>query len=177
MRNGMSSHQSARMGTDERLTPPYILEALQKVTCYNVSQYHPFDLDPCAPVVRPWPMATNHYTIADGGLRKPWEGRVWLNPPYGKETGKWLHKLAEHGWGTALIFARTDTHFFHNLVFGKARAILFIERRLHFHYVDGSRAAGNSGAPSCLVAYGLTDAIILQSCGIKGHLQWLIDSD
>lgn len=83
---------------DEWLTPPEIVHALGD-----------FDLDPCAPVRRPWSTATHHYTVLDNGLTKPWFSRVWMNPPYGRETGIWLNKLAVHGDGIALVFARTET--------------------------------------------------------------------
>jgi hypothetical protein len=84
-RKGIGSHQSANMQKDEWLTPPHILKALGE-----------FDLDPCSPVVRPWPTAKRHFTIEDDGLIQKWEGRVWCNPPYGLESTKWLLKLAEH---------------------------------------------------------------------------------
>lgn len=154
---GIGSHQSARMKNDEWLTPPHVLQALGQ-----------FDLDPCAPVTRPWGMANQHYTALDNGLQQPWHGRVWLNPPYGLEAAKWLARLAEHGAGTALIFARTETEMFFEHVWHKASALLFLKGRLHFHYVDGTRAAANSGAPSVLIAYGDEDADRLKNCGIAG---------
>lgn len=154
---GIGGHQSARMLNDEWLTPPHILAALGR-----------FDLDPCAPVVRPWPMADRHYTAHDNGLAQPWHGRVWLNPPYGLEAARWLARLAEHGAGTALIFARTETQMFFEHVWSKATALLFLRGRLHFHHVDGTRAKANGGAPSVLIAYGTRDAEILQSSGIDG---------
>lgn len=154
---GIGSHQSARMKNDEWLTPPHVLRALGQ-----------FDLDPCAPVVRPWPMADRHYTAEDDGLAHPWAGRVWLNPPYGLEAASWLARLAAHGTGTALIFARTETAMFSEHVWSKAHALLFLRGRLHFHYVDGARAAVNGGAPSVLIAYGERDAEILKTCGLPG---------
>ena len=155
---GMGGHHSAKMGKDEWLTPPEIIKALGV-----------FDLDPCAPVVRPWDTALNHFTIEDNGLLRAWAGRVWCNPPYGRETAKWLGKLADHGCGTALIFARTETKMFFEEVWGKASGILFLEGRLHFHHVDGSRASANAGAPSALVSYGITDMRIIKRCGIRGR--------
>lgn len=149
---GIGSHQSARMERDEWLTPPHIIKALG-----------PFDLDPCAPVKRPWPTAAKHYTIHDNGLMQPWEGRVWLNPPYGRETGLWLKRLADHGNGIALIFARTETHMFFEHVLGRAVALLFLRGRLHFHRVDGRRAAANAGAPSVLAAYGPNMSRLMES--------------
>ena len=154
--SAMGSHQSASGGSDEWLTPPDLLAALG-----------PFDLDPCAPVVRPWPTATHHYTLSDDGLRQEWEGRVWLNPPYA-HAGKWLHRLADHDCGTALIFARTETRLWFDHVWPRATGLLFLRGRLHFHYIDGRRAAANSGAPSVLVAYGESDARALATCDLPG---------
>lgn len=153
----IGGHHSPAMGKDEWLTPPEIIRALG-----------PFELDPCAPVKRPWDMAANHYTILDNGLARPWEGRVWLNPPYGQETGKWLDRLADHGDGIALIFARTETEMFVRSVWNRADAVLFIAGRLHFHHVDGTRAKANSGAPSVLVAYGAGNVNALGKCSIPG---------
>jgi hypothetical protein len=76
---------------DEWLTPPDIIKALGD-----------FDLDPCAPIERPWNMARNHYNRLDDGLGKPWRGRIWCNPPYGGETFRWVQHLADHGDGIAL---------------------------------------------------------------------------
>lgn len=106
---------------DEWLTPPDTIKALGE-----------FDLDPCAPIVRPWPMAKNHYTIEDNGLMQKWEGRIWCNPPYGDETFLWLNRLAGHGNGVALIFARTETKGFHAEIWEKADAVFFFKGRLNF---------------------------------------------
>ena len=154
---GMGTHQSAAMKNDEWLTPPHVLDALGG-----------FDLDPCAPIFRPWDTASNHYTINENGLKMPWHGRVWCNPPYGLIAAKWLAKMADHDTGTALIFARTETKMFFEWVWPCAKAVLFLEGRLYFHYVDGTRAKANSGAPSVLVAYGEKDASILKTCGLPG---------
>ena len=156
---GMGGHESHRMLKDEWLTPPHILEALGR-----------FDLDPCSPGDRrPWDTAARHYDLHDNGLTQPWEGRVWLNPPYGRETGKWLARLAEHGDGIALIFARTETAMFFEEVWEKADALLFLRGRLAFHHIDGSRANTNAGAPSVLVAYGERNAAALRHSGLGGQ--------
>ncbi len=141
---GIGGHHRAYRGkTDDWLTPPEILHALGD-----------FDLDPCAPRPRPWDTAKKHYTADDDGLFQEWEGRVWLNPPYGPQTGEWLDKLAKHGDGVALIFARTETKTFFKYVWGKAHTLLFIRGRLTFYTIDGKLANANSGGPSVLVAYG-----------------------
>lgn len=156
--HGMGGHQSSAMLKDEWLTPPEILRALG-----------PFDLDPCAPIVRPWDMAAKHYTIEDNGLNQPWEGRVFCNPPYGRDTGRWLARCADHGNAIALIFARTETEDWFAHIWAKAHAILFLRGRLHFHHANGIRAAANAGAPSALIAYGEINALSLATCGIRGR--------
>jgi DNA N-6-adenine-methyltransferase (Dam) len=152
---GMSSHQSAAMKTDEWLTPPFILSVLGA-----------FDLDPCAPVNRPWATAAQHYTVQDDGLSLPWAGRVWCNPPFGREAVKWLGRMRDHGNGIALIPARTETAMFYETVWGHAHGVLFLRGRPHFHLVDGRRAKFNSGAPIALVAYGEANLEVLHSCGL-----------
>ncbi len=127
------------------LTPRPILQAVG-----------PFDLDPCAaPEPRPWPTARVHYAEADGnGLTRPWFGLVWCNPPYQPNPGPWLSRLAEHGAGMALVFARTDADWFFKTVWDRCAAALFLRGRLRFHFPDGRPGPGNGGAPSVLVAYG-----------------------
>ena len=156
---GIGGHHSARAGTDEWLTPPAIIKACGE-----------FDLDPCAPIVRPWPTAAVHYTVVDDGLSRFWAGRVWCNPPYGRETGKWLAKCADHGNATALIFARTETADWVEQVWKKAHSILFLWGRLYFHYVDGTRAAANSGGPSALVSYDAANTEALERSGLAGRV-------
>lgn len=155
---GIGGHQSASAKTVEWLTPPEILAALG-----------PFDLDPCAPIDPPWPIAHYHFTVEDDGLSSPWAGRVWCNPPYGAETWKWIKRLAQHGNGLALIFARTETDGFCLNVWPHATALLFLRGRLYFHHPDGTRARGNAGAPSVLVAYGQECADRLRDSGLVGQ--------
>lgn len=158
MTTSMSGHHSARAGSNVWLTPPGILTALGS-----------FDLDPCAAEEpRPWPTATRHIAPPEDGLNADWSGaRVWLNPPY-NDIHRWLSALADHGHGTALLFARTETSWFVENVWCRATAVLFLWGRLHFHLPDGSRAKGNAGAPSALVAYGEDDAAQLAGSGIAG---------
>ncbi len=94
---------------------------------------------------------------------------TWLNPPYSsRDVGPWMKKLADHGCGTALVFARTETEWFSSAVWAQASALLFIRGRLFFHDAAGVEAAANAGAPSVLVAYGAADAEALRRCSVKG---------
>lgn len=144
------------------LTPPHILRALGT-----------FDLDPCAaPAPRPWSTASMHYDITQGqdGLVLPWKGRVWGNFPYDRRAlPRWLERLVDHGIGTALLFARTDTGSWFRSVWGKAEGALFLRGRLHFHLPTGELGDHRGGAPPVLVAYGEEDAERLYNSGLDGH--------
>lgn len=169
-RRGMGGHQATEGETPVWLTPPFILEALGGADS--------FDLDPCAcGEPRPWPTARAHLTERENGLRRPWTGRVFMNPPYGGPSiiGPWLRRMAAHNDGIALIFARTETELFHELVWRRATGVFFFEGRLFFRKPDGtiSRDAKtglpqNAGAPSCLVAYGADEGERLAKVVLPG---------
>ncbi len=142
---------------DEWLTPPEIIKALGE-----------FDLDPCSPIDRPWDTAKKHFDINNDGLNQRWTGRIWLNPPYGKETFKWLYKLSEHKSGIALIFARTETKGFHRTIWRKAHSVFFFEGRLQFYNIDGSCINSNANAPSCLVSYSEQDSEAISKSNLAG---------
>ena len=82
--------------------------------------------------------------------------------------------MAEHGHGTALIFARTETRWWHRSIWPAATAILFMAGRINFHHPDGTRAKGNAGAPTALIAYGDDDADRLAGSDIDGHVVMLV---
>lgn len=158
---GIGSHTKPNKGlSDSWITPKEIIDALG-----------PFDLDPCACTPQPWKCANNWLTIDDNGLNYDWTefDRVWLNPPY-SQAWQWMERLADHGRGTALIFAQTEVKGFVEQVWNRADAVMFLHGRLFFHHPDGSRATGNSGGPSCLVAYGDHDVKRLRESGLAGTI-------
>lgn len=160
MSKGMAGHESTKNITDVWLTPPSIIKSLGN-----------FDLDPCSPLNRPWDTAKKHYTIEDNGLKQDWIGRVWLNPPYGNELIKWMHKMSTHLNGCSLIFARTETKAFQDYVFPFASSILFIKGRITFLDKNGIPAKSNGGAPSVLIGYGEDNVQAIHESGIEGkHL-------
>lgn len=132
-----------------------------------------FDTDPCSPNNLPWKLADKFYSLENGedGLVLPWDGRVWLNPPYSC-WGDFLKKLSEHNNGIALIYARTETRAFFDYVWDKADSILFIKRRIKFIKSDFS-GTGSSTAPSVLIAYGKNNTEVLEKSGIEGKLIYL----
>lgn len=155
--SGMSRHERPIQGeTNEWYTPPELFTALGME----------FDLDPAAPPGGvPWVPATRSLSKEEDGLGLPWEGRVWLNPPYGPQTTHWLRRLAEHGNGLALVFARTETAWWHAVV-PSAAAVCFVKGRLHFLRSDGKPSTSNAGAPSALIAYGEDCARSLAASGL-----------
>lgn len=137
----MGGHQSAAAITTTWLTPPPIIESL--------GGWRSFRTDPCG-FDNGEHFRTAHTAICepDDGLAAEWDGRSFVNPPYGAEAGAWLQKLANHDQGTALIFARTETEVFQRDVFERAAGLLFLAGRLHFYYPFGADPGRCfSGAP------------------------------
>jgi len=161
------THESAYNESKEWYTPRDIFRGL------GID----FDLDPCSPgnAIVPWIPVQHHISITDfpDGLASRWKGRVWMNPPYGADTPKWMKKLAQHGNGIALVFARTDTAWFHQYA-SKADAVCFIAGRISFIpadksllYADGLYAPkGGCGAASMLLGYGVDCASAVMGCGL-----------
>jgi len=141
----MGGHQLPNEGqTNEWMTPPHILEALGS-----------FDDDPS---IR-----------GESGLNREWVGRVWINPPYGPHTGHWMRRLAMHGNGIALLFARTETKMFFHWVWDCADGVLFIRGRLRFLRPDGTPGPWTAGAPSVLVGYGAQNVEALRNASTLGR--------
>lgn len=116
-----------------------------------------FTLDACAD-------AKNHkcqryYTKEENGLLQGWNGeRVFCNPPYGREIGKWIEKAFKEVYTdrcqlcVMLLPARTDTKWFHRWIYHKAE-IRFVPGRIKF---GGSK--NSAPFPSMVVVFrGLWD--------------------
>ena len=119
--------------TDEWGTPKIFYEELNKE--FN------FTLDPCS--TKENHKCRKYYTKEDDGLSKSWIGeKVFMNPPYGREIGKWVEKAYnENKKGVeivSLLPARTDTKWFHDFIYNK-HEIRFIKGRLKFN--DGKQPA------------------------------------
>lgn len=139
-------------GSCHWFTPRHIIQSLGR-----------FDLDVCAPENPKYQAATRFYT--EMGLLREWFGRVWCNPPYGRECAHWIKKLSEHGNGIALIFARTDTAMFQDVIFPTASALCLIRGRVSFIMPNGETKSP-APAPSVLVAFGGQNAAALRQCGL-----------
>lgn len=76
----------------------------------------------------------NFFTPEQDGLAQEWSGVCWMNPPYGRQIGKWVRKAYESALGGAtvvcLVPARTDTAWWHD--YAMKGDIEFIRGRLKF---------------------------------------------
>jgi phage N-6-adenine-methyltransferase len=113
------------------------------------AQNGPFTLDPCATPENA--KCAAYFTRADDGLAQPWTGRVFLNPPYGREIGQWVKKAHEAARTTAevvvcLLPARTDTRWWHEHCAGAE--VDFLPGRLRF----GNATCG-APFPSAVVVF------------------------
>ena len=125
----MAEHEPCIGASDEWYTPPEIFDALGET----------FDLDPCSPGAEHWVPARRVYTKAEDGLAQPWDGFVFMNPPFGGRNGHvpWLQKFLAHANGIAIVRAYTSSAWFHQYAV-KAHAMCFPRGKTKFIRPDGS---------------------------------------
>ena len=112
-----------------------------------------FTLDPCADEKNN--KCLKYFTKEHDGLTQCWgRDRVFCNPPYGRNIGKWVEKCYKHsingGLAVMLLPARTDTKWFHRFIYNKFNAeIIFLKGRLKF-----GEAKNSAPFPSMIVVFG-----------------------
>lgn len=109
---------------------------------------HHFDVDVCATANNA--KCERYYTKEQDGLSQQWKGVCWMNPPYGREIGKWMRKAYESSlYGATvvcLVPARTDTAWWHD--YAMKGEVEFVRGRLKF---GGSKA--NAPFPLAIVTF------------------------
>lgn len=114
-----------------------------------------FDLDPASPSDHEtFVPAAVKYTKKENGLLCPWHGRVFMNPPYGTDTPKWMDKFIDHNNGIALVFSRTDARWFQRAAF-ECDAMLLLAGRVNFvpgH--ENKHKQSRAGAGTAMFAFG-----------------------
>lgn len=101
-----------------------------------------------------------YFTETENALEQQWEGNVFCNPPYGRGNAiyKWVSKAYEeyirdpNRTIVLLIPARTETAYFHDFIFGKAK-VEFLRGRLKFES-GGVAYPHNAPFPSAVIIYG-----------------------
>jgi phage N-6-adenine-methyltransferase len=124
-------------------TPPEVFQPLE--------QEFSFALDVCA--TPETAKCAHYYAPADDALSLPWSGVCWMNPPYGRQIGKWLRKAWEESQRGAtvvcLVPARTDTAWWHD--YCMKGEIRYLRGRVYF-LVNGARSCG-APFPSAVVIF------------------------
>jgi len=87
------SDQQVNFTSDDWYTPPWIFDKL------NIN----FSIDVASPPGGvPWIPSSSHFSLADDGLAQPWQGEVWMNPPFSNPL-PWIVRFIEHRSGVALV--------------------------------------------------------------------------
>lgn len=127
--------------SNEWETPQHIFDELD-------NKYH-FTLDVCA--TKENAKCEKYYTIENDGLKQDWQGVCWMNPPYGREIGKWIKKSHESSLLGAIVVclipSRTDTSWWHDYIQPHAE-VKFIRGRLKF-----SNSKNSAPFPSAIVIF------------------------
>lgn len=140
--NSKTLDVSFSQGTDEWETPQHLFNDLD-------AEFH-FDLDPCASPATAKTLLW--YGEEEDGLLQDWQGhRVFCNPPY-SDVKSWVRKAYEEGHKpntlvVMLLFARTDTKWFHDYVLNRAE-VRFMRGRIKF-----GGAVNNAPFPSMIVIF------------------------
>jgi len=141
------SQKAAFTGDNEWYTPKIYIEAVREVFGGEI------DLDPAtSEFAQEYIKAKKYYTVKDDGLNLPWEGKIWLNPPYSKDLlPLFVEKLIQETIAErlkeiiVLTHNYTDTAWFHS-VEAISDLICFTRGRVRFVDDEGNEAAPTQGS-------------------------------
>lgn len=107
-----------------------------------------FTLDPCA--TQENAKCEKYFNVEVDGLSQDWsKDIVFMNPPYGREIGKWVKKASESNTTVVcLLPARTDTKWWHEYIIARGAEVRFIKGRLKF-----GNSKNSAPFPSAVVVY------------------------
>lgn len=127
--------------TDQWATPQDFFDLCE-------TQYGKFDTDVCADASNT--KCPVYFDKNKDGLKQTWTGKCWMNPPYGREIGKWMKKAYESSLNGAtvvcLVPARTDTKWWHE--YATKGQVTFIRGRLKF-----GNSKNSAPFPSAVVVF------------------------
>lgn len=138
-------HVANNSGDNEWYTPAHIIEAARSVM-------GGIDLDPASnDVANEVVRAATYYTVDDDGLSYQWAGRIWLNPPYARESiAQFIEHLVDNrnlGHVTqaiVLVNNATETIWFRHLI-SIASSVVFPGGRVRFWKADGETSGPLQG--------------------------------
>ena len=112
-----------------------------------------FTLDPCC--TKQTAKCKKFFTKEEDGLIQDWsKDIVFVNPPYGREIGKWVEKSYNEAKKGAkvvmLIPSRTDTKWFHDFIYNKAE-IRFLKGRIRF--LQNKKELNTAPFPTMLIIF------------------------
>jgi len=128
--------------TPEWATPQALFDSL-------AVEFGPFDLDVCATPENA--KVASFFTKEQDGLAQEWRGVCWMNPPYGRQIGRWVSRA--YYWSrqgstvVCLLPARTDTAWWHDNVIASGAYVRFLRGRVRFN------DAGPAPFPSAVVVF------------------------
>lgn len=139
------AHVGQNTGETEWFTPAAYVEPARRVL-------GAIDLDPAStPEANTVIKAERFYTRRDDGLTKPWQGRVWMNPPYAYPlVEQFAQKFAasiDDGAVTAaiaLVNNATETEWFQTIA-GVCGAVCFPKGRIQFWHPKKAAATPLQG--------------------------------
>jgi len=113
--------------SNEWETPQALFDELDR-------EFH-FTLDPCATVSNA--KCAKYYTKEQNGLKFGWENEVvFMNPPYGGNTGKWLakawHDSLKGAVVVCLLVAAPGRSYWHDYIFPYADEIRWLRGKITF---------------------------------------------
>ena len=137
------AHVAHNSGNNEWYTPSVFVEAAR--ACLGE-----IDLDPASsPIANETVRAKQIFTAEQDGLKQPWHGRVWLNPPYAQpliaqfaEAVASKYEAGEIDEAIVLVNNATETAWFRRML-QAAGAVCFPAGRIKFVDPEGKP----SGAP------------------------------
>jgi phage N-6-adenine-methyltransferase len=144
--------QTVSTGDYEWYTPPEVLDPVRAVL-------GEIDLDPAScDAAQARVQARTFYTAHDDGLRQPWHGKVFCNPPYKMpEIARFIGKLFEEldaqrtTAAILLVHSATETDWFQR-AFARADAVCFPDGRIHF--VSAARNGDHPCQGQALLYFG-----------------------
>jgi site-specific DNA-methyltransferase (adenine-specific) len=147
VKSNLAVHFSSK--SNDWATPQWLFDELN-------AKYGPLALDVCSSNGNGKCPFNIEYPRSNG-LELSWtkfgNRTAWMNPPYGREIGKWVKKAYEESQKGCLVVcllpSRTDTKWFHNYIYNKQNvAVQFISGRLKF-----GAAVNSAPFPSMVVVF------------------------